>query len=340
MKKVNYVDFFKIYENKDRKSIVISIGEYHEFYNCDDDKSIDVNNIIGDIFAFYKNIAHNVIKSRLGPASSKKSTALQPASSKSNKINRKEIINKINAIVKADDSVNILIEIDRTLCTDVYAPVKEQDEYGNMIEVYESNLFQVCHELLINKKKWKWTPIDTRANLIFLKLLTDITKRLHIYTKYITEIEVYDMVEDLLLYKDDIYLFLEDYNAGNYFKKKIISSVSKIEKLYNKCVNKKYFDSAAIGHLVVNITCSLQDIYCAEFIRENKINIIYTGAAHNKNMDPFFHKNGYKIINRGKVAKTANCTTIDTRSIYEILNNFYKEKISNIISIINKFSKK
>ena len=43
MKKVNYVDYFKIFENKKNKSIVISIGEYHNMYNCGDEKSLDIN---------------------------------------------------------------------------------------------------------------------------------------------------------------------------------------------------------------------------------------------------------------------------------------------------------
>ena len=51
MKKINYVDYFKVFENKQKKSIVISIGEYHEFYDCADEKSLDVNSIIGNIFA-------------------------------------------------------------------------------------------------------------------------------------------------------------------------------------------------------------------------------------------------------------------------------------------------
>ena len=163
MKKVNYVDYFKIFENKKNKSIVISIGEYHEMYNCGDEKSLDVNNIIGDIFAFYKNKINNVIKSH--------------------NIKKKEIVNKLNLDVKNDDSINLLIEMDILRCEDIYEPSDYKTDDGDIIQVYESNLFQVCHELLINKKKWKWTPIDTRLNMDFLSILINITKTLHEYRK-------------------------------------------------------------------------------------------------------------------------------------------------------------
>jgi hypothetical protein len=319
MKKVNYVDYFKIFENKKKGSIVISIGEYHEFYSCGDEKSLDVNNIIGDIFSFYKNKINNAVKLH--------------------KIKKKEILNKINLHLKKDESINLLIEMDILRCADLYEPSDYKTADGDLMQVYESNLFQVCHELLMNKKKWKWTPVDPRGNMLFLKTLSDITKTLNVYNKYITEIEVYNYVDDLIIYSDDIYRFLEDYDDDNYFKRQIISSFNKIKQLYKNCTNPKYFKIKPIGHLVGNLMTGFQDIYTHANLKNNKINILFTGSAHNKNMEPFFRKNGYTQLYTGDGFNYPNCMLIDINKINDILLKFYFNKISIINNLLISYKK-
>ena len=303
MKKINYVEYFKVFENKKNKSIVISIGEFHEFYNCgDSEAALDVNNIIGDIFAFYKNTINNFIQRSFHPNF------------------KRGFMNQIRRDVSRDDSVNVLVELDMTRCAGSYEPLNN---------VYDSNLFRVCDDFLKNKKKWKWIPIDRRSKIVFLPYLTKIINKIMKYKKYLTESKVYNIVEDFLMYKEEIDSFLESYPNDNFFKKQILLSYNKIKKIFKTCRDKTMLDIKTIGHLVGNIITAMQDIYCVDFIQNDKINIIYSGASHNRNIESFFRKNNYKVILKGKL-NSINCTTIDLDLLNKILLNFYSNKILEI----------
>ena len=295
MKKINYVDYFKVFENKQKKSIVISIGEYHEFYDCADEKSLDVNSIIGNIFAFYKNTINRIVHAEFPPSF------------------KRRFANQIKQEVANNASVNILVELDMNRCAD-YEP--------DPIDAYDSNLFRVCDDFLKNKKKWKWIPIDIRNGIVFLPYLLDITNEIIMYEKYLTEVKVHNLVEDFLLYKPEIDFFLQNYHSDNFFKKQILLSYKKIKKIFKNCTDKTMLDVKPIGYLIGNIITALQDIYCAEFIKNDTINIIYSGASHNRNMESYFRKNNYKIILAGKNTKV-NCTSVDLNSLNKILADFY-----------------
>jgi hypothetical protein len=130
---------------------------------------------------------------------------------------------------------------------------------------------------------------------------------------------------------DSVYNFvLKFISTKTYF---FTTIEAKIKNLYNKCnctISNRTSDIAILKRAEVIRTSiyiiwvNVQDAYAINKFEDGKINIMYTGSAHNINMEKFFTDVGFHLIYESKPLGV-NCV--------EIENNFIK---SDEFKCINK----
>jgi hypothetical protein len=284
---IDNLEYFKVFENKKSNTMLISIGEIHTSEKCESTGPTQ------SILDFLEEIYN---------------------------------LNSVSRLSK-DRILFLLLEMQTA--------VKTSKDPIDLYNTAQCGLFYMCKNIkqknvdFINIDPRRWESLSWLLSMyVFIyenKILNinDVKIKFDILSANFEQLNLQikdfvDSVGRLNLISNASSMIVQDINN-------ILSNLRKLKTDYDQSPVVGLSDDKIIHDLIDSLWINIQDLYTLIFIKNNHINILYTGSKHNNNIERGLLRDGWRMYNIAYNIKT-NCTFVNKGMLFRRIDK-YVEKI-------------